>query len=85
MSCHLPRCGEWKAYRVSGEAVSGSPCLQQSLPRSAGWVRSPICWRRFFCKSWSHLSIEPCGFVADFSDQRGQEQSQCDTFPCWWL
>lgn len=38
-----------------------------------------------FCKSQSYLRIELSGFVADFNDQYGQEQSQCDTFLCWWL
>lgn len=38
MCCHLPHCGEWKEYRVSGEAGSGSLCLWQSLPSLAGWV-----------------------------------------------
>lgn len=61
MCCHLPHCGEWKEYRVSGEAVSGSPRLRQSLPSLAGWVWSPVCWRRFSV-NLRVLRIELCGF-----------------------
>lgn len=52
------------------------------------WVGVKSCLlEAVFCKSWSCLRIDLCGFVADSNHQCGWEQewSQCDTFPCWWL